>query len=172
MLETLIFVVFPFAMVFAAISDLLSMKIQNRVSVILVLTFAVVAPFTGMGWTAFSLHFAAGLLALVMTFGLFAAGGMGGGDAKLISATALWMGLSPLLAEYLLYSAALGGLLTIIILALRASPLSVLAGANGFLPHIFNTKLGVPYGVALGGAGLLLAPETPLMQWALARLGG
>jgi len=53
MLEALIFVVFPFCMLFAAISDMLSMTIANRVSVLLVVVFALVAPLTGMEWTAY-----------------------------------------------------------------------------------------------------------------------
>ena len=60
MLEALIFVVFPFCMVFAAVSDMLSMTIANRVSVLLVATFAVVAPLTGMDWAVYGWHFAAG----------------------------------------------------------------------------------------------------------------
>ena len=56
MLQALIFVVFPFAMAFAAVSDLLSMTIQNRVSVALVMAFAVIAPLTGMDWPAYAMH--------------------------------------------------------------------------------------------------------------------
>ncbi len=51
MVEAAIFVIFPFCMVFAAVSDLLSMTIANRVSVILIAAFAVLAPLTGMDWT-------------------------------------------------------------------------------------------------------------------------
>ena len=47
MLEAAILVVFPFAMVHAAISDMLSMTILNRVSLMLIGTFAIVAPLTG-----------------------------------------------------------------------------------------------------------------------------
>ena len=65
MLEALIFVVFPFCMVFAAVSDMLSMTIANRVSVVLVATFAVVAPLTGMDWATYGWHFAAAGLVLV-----------------------------------------------------------------------------------------------------------
>ena len=50
MLEALIFVVFPFCMAFAAVSDMLSMTIAKRVSVLLVAVFAIVAPLTGMDW--------------------------------------------------------------------------------------------------------------------------
>ena len=170
MLEALIFVVFPFCMTFAIVSDVLSMTIANRVSVILVATFAVVAPLTGMALADYGWHFAAAALVLAVTFSLFAIGVMGGGDAKLLAATALWMGLSLQLLQYLVQAAVLGGLLTVLIIFYRASPLSVFTGGNIFLRHFANAKAGVPYGVALGIAGLLVYPATPLMQWALARL--
>ena len=81
---------------------MLSMTIANRVAVLLVAVFAVVAPLTGHGLGDLS----AGIspparLVLAVTFGLFALGGMGGGDAKLLAATALWMGFSIQLVEYL-----------------------------------------------------------------------
>src|SRR5690606_30343720 len=101
MLEALMFVVFPFCMVFAAVSDILSMTIANRVSLILIATFAMVAPMTGMDWATFGWHFAAAGLVLSVTFSLFALGAMGGGDAKLLAATALWMGFSTELVAYL-----------------------------------------------------------------------
>ncbi|NMG40520.1 peptidase [Chelativorans sp. ZYF759] len=169
MLEALIFVVFPFCMVFAAISDMLSMTIANRVSVLLVATFAAVAPFTGMDWTTYGWHFAAGFLVLVITFAMFALGGMGGGDAKLLSATAVWMGMSMELIQYVFYGALLGGMLTLFIVFYRGSPLSSITGTNIFLRHFADRKAGVPYGVALGVAGLMVFPSTPLALWALSR---
>ena len=57
-----------------------------------------------MDWAAYGWHFAAGALVLAVTFGLFAMGGMGGGDAKLLAATALWMGFGFQLVEYLVVS--------------------------------------------------------------------
>jgi len=167
MLEALIFVVFPFCMVFAALSDMLSMTIANRVSLLLVAVFAVVAPLTGMDWAAYGWHFAAGALVLAVTFGMFALGGMGGGDAKLMSATAVWMGFNLHLVEYLVTTAFFGGLLTIGILAYRRSPLAVYTGHNVFLRHFADAKGGVPYGIALGIGGLVTYPGTPLMMWAL-----
>ena len=64
MLEALIFVVFPFCMVFAAVSDTLSMTIANRVPLVLLAVFAVVAPLTGMDWAEYGWHFAAGATVL------------------------------------------------------------------------------------------------------------
>ena len=170
MLEALISVVFPFCMLFAAISDTLSMTIANRVSVLLVTVFALVAPMTGMDWATYGWHFAAGFLVLAVTFGLFALGGMGGGDAKLLAATALWMGFNIHLLEYLVASTLIGGLLTLAILAYRKSPLAAFTGHNPFLRHFADEANGVPYGIALGIGGLIVYPDSPLMVWALARL--
>lgn len=172
MLEALILVIFPFCMVFAAISDTVSMTIANRVSVALVATFAVVAPLTGMDWATYGMHFAACLLVLGISFGFFAMGAMGGGDAKLLSGTALWMGFGIELLQYLVYGAAIGGLLTLAILLYRASPLSVYTGGNLFLRNFADRSAGVPYGVALGISGLIVFPSTSLMQWVLERMAG
>ena len=170
MLEALILVVFPFCMLFAAISDTLSMTIANRVPVLLVAVFAVVAPLTGMDWMTYGWHFAAGALVLSVTFGLFALGGMGGGDAKLLAATAIWMGFGIHLVEYLVVSTFIGGLLTIAILVYRKSPLAAYNGHNPFLRHFADETLGVPYGIALGIGGLIAYADSPLMAWALTRL--
>ena len=170
MLEAVIFVIFPFCMLFAAISDTLSMTIANRVPVLLVATFGLVAPLTGMDWATYGWHFAAGALVLVTTFGLFALGGMGGGDAKLLAATALWMGLNINLVGYLVTSSVIGGLLTVAILAYRKSPLAMYTGHSRFLRNFADESVGIPYGVALGAGGLITFPDSPLMVWALHRL--
>jgi prepilin peptidase CpaA len=172
MLEAAIFVVFPFCMAFAAVSDLLSMTIANRVSLLLVVTFAVVAPLTGMEWSVYGWHFVAAGLVLLVTFSLFAIGGMGGGDAKLMTATALWMGFSIELVQYLVAGAFIGGMLTFAILSYRRSALAVFTSHNMFLRYFADPKAGIPYGVALGAAGLILFPHTPLMQWALGQFSG
>ncbi len=172
MLEALIFVVFPFCMVFAALSDMLSMTIANRVPLLLLAVFAVVAPATGMEWSTIGWHFAGAGLVLVVTFGLFAAGGMGGGDAKLLPATALWMGFGFPLIEYLVVSAFLGGVLTLAILQYRGSPLAVFTAHNIFLRNFADSKKGIPYGIALGIGGLLTFPGSPLAIWALGRMTG
>jgi prepilin peptidase CpaA len=169
MLQAAIFVIFPFCMVFAAISDMMSMTIANRVSIILVAAFAVLAPFTGMDWGTYGLHFAAGAIVLTITFGLFAINAMGGGDAKLLAATAVWMGLGMPLAQYAVWGAVIGGIMTILIMIFRNSPLSTLAGNNMFLRHLADQSAGIPYGIALGIAGLLAFPGSALGLWALAQ---
>ncbi|MGF7008891.1 A24 family peptidase [Aminobacter sp. BE322] len=172
MLEALIFVVFPFCMVYSAVSDVLSMTIANRVPLLLLGVFLVVAPLTGMAWADIGMHLAAGALMLSITFAMFALGGMGGGDAKLIAATAVWMGFGMPLMQYLLTSAVFGGLLTLAILSFRSSALSHIASQNMFLRNFSKDAGGVPYGIALGIGGLVTYPSSPLMVWAMARLTG
>lgn len=170
MVEALIFVVFPFCMLFAAISDTLSMTIANRVPLILSAAFLIAAPLTGMDMVTFGWHLAAGMTVLVVTFTLFAIGGMGGGDAKLLAATSLWMGMNLSLLEYLVGSAVLGGVLTMAILAFRASPFAVVAGHNMFLRNFTSEAKGVPYAIALGAGGLMAFSNSPLALWAVNRL--
>ncbi|GAA4127992.1 prepilin peptidase [Aminobacter aganoensis] len=170
MLEALIFVVFPFCMVYSAVSDTMSMTIANRVPLLLLGVFLVVAPLTGMAWVDIGMHLAAGALLLTVTFAMFALGGMGGGDAKLIAASAVWMGLGMPLMQYLLVSAVFGGMLTLAILAFRSSVLAHITSQNMFLRNFSKDAGGVPYGIALGIGGLLTYPSSPLMLWALERL--
>lgn len=164
MIEAVIFVVFPFAMVFAAISDMVSMTIANRVSVILVATFMIIAPLVGLSWPQYGMHLAAGAALLTITFALFSFGAMGGGDAKLISATAVWMGFGDALLQYLIVSTILGGVLTVAIVLYRNSQLPIVAGEIGFLRRISDKSEGIPYGIALGLGGLLIYPVSPLVQ--------
>ena len=172
MLEALIFVVFPFCMVFAAVSDLLSMTIANRVPLLLIATFLIVAPLTGMEWSEFAWHLAAFALVLSVTFGLFAIGGMGGGDAKLMAATALFMGFGFPLVQYLVVSTLIGGLLTVGLLLYRNSALSVFTGGNVLTRNLADEHVGIPYAIALGSGGLITYADSPLMHWALTHLSG
>ena len=95
---------------------------------------------------------------LSVTFAMFAIGGMGGGDAKLMAATSLWMGFNLNLLGYLVTSTFIGGVLTLLILSYRKSPLADMTGQNMFLRHFADRKVGVPYGVALGLGGLVTYP--------------
>src|ERR1700757_2803569 len=94
---------FPALMAFAAASDLFTMTISNRISLALVAGFALLAAFGGMGTHDVMLHLAAGAIVLVCAFTFFAMGWVGGGDAKLASAIALWLGFTWLF-DYLVYA--------------------------------------------------------------------
>lgn len=162
----LLLVLFPAAMAFAAASDLVSMTISNRLCLVLVGGFAACALWLGLGWQEIGWHLAAGLLVLVVCFGLFAAGWIGGGDAKLAAATALWFGFDQLM-PYLLLAAVAGGVLTFLILGLRTKPLPGIAENWAWARRLHSVKEGVPYGIALAFAALVVLPDTRIWHAAL-----
>lgn len=162
-LEILILGLFPAAMAFAAASDLVSMTISNRVSLALIAGFFVVAWFTGMGWGDVGRHLLASAVVLVVAFGFFARGWIGGGDAKLAAATALWLGFAHLL-EYLLIASIAGGILTLLLLQLRALPMPKALARHQWIARLHNFETGIPYGIALAIAGLMVYPETAFMK--------
>ena len=108
---------FPAVMAFAAASDLFTMTIANRVSIILVAGFALLAALTGMGVSDLLSHVGAAAAVLAVVFTFFAFGWIGGGDAKLAAATALWFGFAHLV-DYLFYASLFGGALTLAIIYL------------------------------------------------------
>jgi hypothetical protein len=92
MLAAIILTLFPVLMFYSALSDVLTMTIANWVSITLVATFCVVAVLSSMSLSDFGWHVSCGVTVLLITFFFFARGWIGGGDAKLASATSLWMG--------------------------------------------------------------------------------
>jgi prepilin peptidase CpaA len=161
--DTLRLMLFPAIMAFAASSDLLTMTISNRVSLILAGGFFALAIVSGMGATDMLMHVAAAAIVLVAAFICFARGWIGGGDAKLAAATALWFGFDHLL-EYLLYASLFGGALTILLLQFRMLPLPRLLAGKEWIERLHKKDGGVPYGIALAAAALCIYPDTSFMK--------
>jgi prepilin peptidase CpaA len=155
-------ILFPAAMAFAASSDLFTMTISNRISLILVAGFFALALLTGMSWSDVAAHVAAGLTVLAVTFVLFSQGWIGGGDAKLAAAVALWFGFDQIL-PYLLYASLFGGLLTFLLLRFRHMPLPAVLAGQDWARRLHRMDTGVPYGIALAAAALLVYPQTSWM---------
>jgi prepilin peptidase CpaA len=154
---------FPAVMAFAASSDLLTMTIPNRVSLLLLAGFAALALASGMSLNEVGWHALAGTLVLVITFGFFTQGWIGGGDAKLAAVTALWLGFDHLL-DYAIYASLLGGALTLGLLQLRRVPLPQLIARQTWVGRLHDKDGGIPYGIALAAAALLVYPQTSWLQ--------
>ena len=122
MIEAAALIVFPILMAFAASSDLLTMTISNRISIALVAGFLAMALALQMPWETVAAQLACGALILAITFVLFWRGWLGGGDAKLAAATAVWLGWAHVL-DYGLVVSVFGGALTLAILFVRRWPL-------------------------------------------------
>jgi prepilin peptidase CpaA len=153
---------FPALMAFAASSDLLTMTISNRISLALVAGFVLLAIACGLSVQIILAHVVAGLLVLLAGFVLFARGLVGGGDAKLAAAAALWLGFGRLV-EYVLLGAVLGGVLTLSLLAFRFMPLPTWLAQQTWAVRLHQFDGGVPYGIALAAAALLIYPSTTWM---------
>jgi len=163
LIEAIKLTLFPAMMAFAASSDFLTMTIANRVSLILAGGFVALALLTGMGAGDMLAHVAAAGLVFVVVFVFFACGWIGGGDAKLAAATALWLGLAHL-ADYLLYASLLGGALTLLIVQFRAVPLPRAFVGREWAERLHQRGGGVPYGIALAAAALVVYPQTEWMR--------
>ena len=161
--DVLVLGLFPAAMAFAAASDLVSMTISNRLSIALVLGFFLMAAAIGMPLNQVGSHVLACVVVLVVAIGFFARGWIGGGDAKLAAATALWLGF-PHLMNYLLVAALMGGALTLILLELRKIPLPAALAGRSWIARLHAVDSGIPYGIALAAAGLTVYPETIFMR--------
>ena len=170
MTQAIIFAVFPLLLAYAAFSDLLTMMIPNRVSLLLIATFLGLAYLIGLDAGTVGNHLLAMLVTFLFCFGMFAAGVMGGGDAKLLTATALWFGFGQTLLVFLLLTSVIGGVLTLMLLQARTPAGAYLMARLPLTHNLTNPTIGVPYGIAIGGAGLICYPETVIMQWAMANL--
>jgi prepilin peptidase CpaA len=160
--EAIRLTLFPAIMAFAASSDLFTMTIANRVSLLLIAAFAVLAVMLGFSGTELLSHVGAAAAVLAVAFVCFACGWIGGGDAKLAAATALWFGFAHLF-EYLLYASILGGFLTVLIIQFRRWPLPASLARRAWLERLHQPGGGVPYGIALAAAALLVYPQTEWM---------
>jgi prepilin peptidase CpaA len=163
--ETLVIVILPLILAVAAGWDLASYTIPNFLSIALIALFGVFAVAAGLALPAVGWHLLAGAAGLMVGFSLFALGWIGGGDAKLFAAIALWLGFRDLM-DYALLASAFGGALTLILLALRRWPLPRILARQAWILNLHDTRSGIPYGVALAVGAFILLPSTEIFRLA------
>ena len=156
--------VFLFLMTLAAVSDVMGYVIPNWISAALALAFPIAAAAVGLGWAASGIHLLVGLAALALGMALWAPGLIGGGDAKLFAAGALWFGW-PGAANFIAATVFAGGIFILLLLLLRRlAPVSPLP--EGW---IANTPLApgapAPYGVALACGAMWALPFSPFFAF-------
>ena len=140
---------FPALMAFAAASDLFTMTISNRVSLLLAAGFVVLAFAERHGLPRHaSARRRAGMVVLTVAFICFTMGWVGGGDAKVAAAAALWFGFAHLMG-YLVYASLFGGALTLLLLQFRQWPLPYPLAGQAWLLKLHAKESGIPYGIAL-----------------------
>jgi len=151
---------FPVLVIWAAVRDATSYTIPNWIPLALIGAFPVAAVATGLPLASAGVDLAVGAVALFVGMAMFALRWIGGGDAKLFAAAALWLGLSPSLT-YLAVTALAGGALAVGLLALRSAMLKpyVPQGPSWFA-RLASPGENVPYGVAIALGALAAFPAS------------
>lgn len=160
LLTFIITAVFGLCMLMAAYKDLTSYTIPNVISLVLLGSFFALAPFMGLTWAEFGTHIAmfSGSLAVMMA--MFAFGWIGGGDAKLFAATAIWWMPYDLLT-YSLYTAMAGGALALVLVTSRTF-LPVRVQTAGWVHTLLRDEKKMPYGLALAFAAMITLPMSQI----------
>lgn len=160
--QVLLLGVLPVFVVAGALSDITSMTIPNWISLVLLAVFPVAAVAVGLSPGQIGLHFAFGLGVLVLGMALFAMNILGGGDAKLVAAASLWLGLGagPI---FILATAVAGGLFSLALLMARGVAAPIAAMGPGWLGRLLQPKGDIPYGVAIAAGAVLAYPQSALI---------
>ena len=104
-------------------------------------------------------HVGVGAAALAVGFVMFSLRLLGGGDAKLMAAGALWMGPEHVML-FIAYLTIFGGLLSAAVLFYRKYiPVSAEV-VPGWAAKLHVQGTGIPYGIAIAASGLLMYPQT------------
>lgn len=153
----------------AAVTDLRTRTIPNTVPVLVIGLYAAHAI---AAWPEAALvgHLIVAAVVLVAGFLMFAANWLGGGDAKLIAALALWAGPQHAVSMIFVITLA-GGLMSAAMLlgSLKLKPKA--AGGSDAAEATPVMRRPVPYAVAIAAGGIYLAAQN-LAVFAPAGLGG
>jgi len=155
--------VFPAGVIAAAMTDATSYTIPNRLSVFLAAAFIPAALAMGVSSQVFAVSVGLGVVGLALGIAMFALRWIGGGDAKLLAACALWLGSSAV-APFLLWTAIAGGVLALGLMSLRKSPLPLSSFGPAWFGRLMKPGGDVPYGVAIAAGALIALPGAPLLS--------
>lgn len=165
LLPAFIFFIFTIPQMMAALNDANAMKIPNRIPLIVFAGFLLMVPLTWSGLPVLLEQLTVGGVLFAAGFAMFAFGWMGGGDAKLLAATAFWF-TWPDVFMYLIYTALFGGALTLFIM-LGRQYLPVRALTTQWAQTMFRDETKIPYGLALAAGGIMTLPKSAMFQAAL-----
>lgn len=160
MFSLLILSVFPAAMIIAAFNDVSEFKIPNWVSVALFCSYFAAGLALGADLATLIEGLMLSSIFIVIGFFLFAINIFGGGDAKLLAATAPWIGLSGL-ALFLLNVALAGGILALFLIIFRKAPALPIYAQAPWLLRLHQRPKDIPYAVAIAIGGLLSFKSIP-----------
>jgi prepilin peptidase CpaA len=163
LIRLLVLTTFAALVIVAALKDLQSFTIPNWISAALALAFAPAALALGVSLGAIGVSLAVGLGVFVVSAAMFALGWVGGGDAKLMTAAALWLGLGGL-APFAVFTGLAGGALALGLLALRSDWVRPFAATGpAWAKRLATPGESAPYGVAIAAGALAAYASHPLI---------
>lgn len=140
----------------AAYHDFRFMIIPNWISIAYIGGFVVFASVAAFSYDRWLWHIGISVLIFIVYFSFYMVGAMGGGDVKLLAATALWIGPQTIL-PFIFYVSLLGALLAI---WQGYSVFRRNRKAGGKLNRKQLLKAEIPYGIAISIGLLLVFPQT------------
>jgi prepilin peptidase CpaA len=161
-LRLLLLGVMPALVIVAGLKDLTSMKIPNWISGLLVIGFFPAALSAGLEPVVMASSVGVAAAALFVGAGMFALKWIGGGDAKLMAAACLWLGVSGS-GMFLLWTGVMGGLFCLVLLFARFHSRPYLVGAPQWMVQLMEPRGDIPYGVAIAAGALMAYPASPLL---------
>ncbi len=155
--------VLPALVIAAGLNDLTTMTIPNWMSLALIAAFFPAALAVGLEPTQIARHLGVAVLALFVGAGMFALNWIGGGDAKLMAAACLWLGVTGS-GMFLLWTGVVGGLFCLSLIFARAYARPYAHMGPAWVERLLEPKGDIPYGVAIALGALIAFPESAMMQ--------
>ena len=152
---------FPALVIVAALRDLTSYTIPNWISLALVAAFPLAALVAGMPAGSVLPSLAVGAIALIAGIAMFSLGWIGGGDAKVFAAAALWLGW-PAVLPFAVWTALAGGGLAVALLWSRRVAQPVAGRGPGWFGRLMTPGGDVPYGLAICFGALMAFPASAI----------
>ena len=162
LLTAMMLCAFPALVIVGALKDVTTMTIPNWVSGVLILAFFPTALVSGLPLADVLAHLGVGVAALVAGMVMFAVRWVGGGDAKLLAAAALWLGVAGM-PQFLLWTGIAGGLFAVLLMQARAVGQVYVGQAPRWVGRLLQPKGDIPYGVAICAGALAAFPHSAMV---------
>ncbi len=162
-MELLPVLILPLLLVVAAMNDIATMTIPNWISGLLVASFLPLGFAFGMPIGDIAVALGVGFGFLLVGMACFALGWIGGGDAKLIAATAVWFGW-PASLTFMFCTMLAGGAATLVLLLFRFMRVPDPVLSVPWVGRLHSTNEALPYGVAIAAGGLIALRQSPLID--------
>lgn len=150
--------IFPALALMAMLNDFRHYRIPNKLNLAIFASFFPVALLLGMPWEVMLWHIIGFAVVFAIMFALFMimpAGKFGGGDAKMISASAIWIDWH-LLPTFIVMTMLAGGVLAVAMWLWRVLQVEygVWMQGDATLRKVMSYQVKLPYGAAIAAGGI------------------